>query len=58
MNNDLKRARTNDEKYFRRTQILDSAELLFEEVGYESFSMANLAKTAGVVKGTLYLYFR
>lgn len=58
MNNDLKRARTNDEKHFRRTQILDSAELLFEEVGYESFSMANLAKTAGVVKGTLYLYFR
>jgi len=58
MNNDLKRARTNDEKYFRRTQILDSAELLFEEVGYESFSMANLAKIAGVVKGTLYLYFR
>lgn len=58
MNNDLRRARTNDEKHFRRTQILDSAELLFEEVGYESFSMANLAKTAGVVKGTLYLYFR
>ena len=58
MNNDIKRARTNDEKHFRRTQILDSAELLFEEVGYESFSMANLAKTAGVVKGTLYLYFR
>jgi len=58
MSNELKRARTQDEKYFRRVQILESAELLFQEVGYESFSMANLAKTAGVVKGTLYLYFR
>lgn len=58
MSNELKRARTQDEKYFRRVQILESAELLFQEVGYESFSMGNLAKKAGVVKGTLYLYFK
>ncbi|MDB2565883.1 TetR/AcrR family transcriptional regulator [Porticoccaceae bacterium] len=58
MSNELKRARTQDEKYFRRVQILESAELLFQEVGYESFSMGNLAKRSGVVKGTLYLYFK
>jgi AcrR family transcriptional regulator len=58
MSNELKRARTQDEKYFRRVQILESAELLFQEVGYESFSMGNLAKKSGVVKGTLYLYFK
>ena len=58
MSNELKRARTQDEKYFRRVQILESAELLFQEVGYESFSMSNLAKKSGVVKGTLYLYFK
>ena len=34
MSNELKRARTQDEKYFRRVQILESAELLFQEVGY------------------------
>jgi AcrR family transcriptional regulator len=58
MNNDLRRARTEEQKYFRRQQILDAAEGHFREVGYEAFSMANLARLAGVVKGTLYLYFK
>ena len=58
MSNQLKRARTQEEKYFRRVQILESAELLFQEEGYEFLSMGNLAKKAGVVKGTLYLYFK
>ena len=53
-----KRARTDEQKHFRRQQILDSAENLFGEVGYEAFSMANLARATGVVKGTLYLYFK
>ena len=53
----LHRARTQDQKHFRRQQILDAAKMHFEDVGYESFSMANLAKLAGVAKGTLYLYF-
>lgn len=53
----LHRARTQDQKHFRRQQILDAAKAHFEAVGYESFSMANLAKQAGVAKGTLYLYF-
>jgi len=53
-----RRARTQEQKYFRRIQILDAAERHFHEVGYEAFSMANLARSAGVVKGTLYLYFK
>ena len=58
MSIERKRARTQDQKHFRRQQILDAAEQHFTEVGYEGFSMANLAKLAGVVKGTLYLYFK
>ena len=52
------RARTRDQKQFRRQQILDEAEKCFRDVGYEAFSMANLAKLAGLAKGTLYLYFK
>ena len=48
----LHRARTQDQKHFRRQQWM--RETHFEAVGYESFSMANLAKLAGVAKGTLY----
>ena len=51
------RARTQEDKTFRRIQILDAAEKYFHEVGYEAFSMASLARLAGVAKGTLYLYF-
>ncbi|MGD1988643.1 MAG: TetR/AcrR family transcriptional regulator [Pseudomonadales bacterium] len=53
-----KRARTDDQKRWRRAEILRAAEQLFEEVGYEAFAMARLGKSAGVVKGTLYLYFK
>ena len=52
------RARTKEQKHFRRQQILDAAEKYFLEVGYEAFSMASLARMAGVAKGTLYLYFK
>jgi AcrR family transcriptional regulator len=58
MSSNLKRARTEAQKDFRRQQILDAAEAHFRDVGYEAFSMGNLAKLAGVVKGTLYLYFK
>lgn len=54
----MRRARTQEQKDFRRIEILDAAERHFRDVGYEAFSMANLAKLAGVVKGTLYLYFK
>lgn len=53
-----RRARTKEQKDFRRLQILEAAESHFQDVGYENFSMASLARLAGVVKGTLYLYFK
>lgn len=52
-----KRARTAAEKQFRRGAILNAADVHFRDVGFEVFSMARLAKRAGVAKGTLYLYF-
>ena len=58
MTPEKKRARSLEEKSFRRQQILDAASALFTEVGYEGFSVALLASKAGIVKGTLYLYFK
>ena len=52
------RARSSEQKALRRQAILEAAETYFLEVGYEAFSMAQLAKKTGVVKGTLYLYFK
>jgi DNA-binding transcriptional regulator YbjK len=51
------RARTADQKAQRRRAVIEAAETYFLEVGYEAFSMAQLAKKTGVAKGTLYLYF-
>ncbi len=51
------RARSAEQKALRRQVVLEVAETYFREVGYEAFSMAQLAKKAGLVKGTLYLYF-
>lgn len=52
-----KRARSEADKQFRRATILDAAAGHFRDAGFEAFSMARLAKGAGVAKGTLYLYF-
>lgn len=52
------RARSADQKALRRQAVLEAAETYFLEVGFETFSMAQLAKKAGLVKGTLYLYFK
>jgi len=52
------RARSSEQKALRRHAVLETAEVYFKEVGYEAFSMAQLAKKAGVAKGTLYLYFK
>ena len=51
------RARSSEQKALRRKSVLATAENCFLEVGYEAFSMAQLAGKAGVSKGTLYLYF-
>ena len=52
------RARSAEQKALRRHAVLDAAETYFLEVGYEAFSMAQLAKKTGLAKGTLYLYFQ
>ena len=52
------RARSAEQKALRRQALLEAAEMYFLEVGYETFSMTQLAKRTGVVKGTLYLYFK
>jgi len=52
------RARSAEQKALRRHAVLKAAETYFREVGYEAFSMAQLAKNTGVAKGTLYLYFK
>ena len=52
------RARSAEQKALRRLAVLEAAETYFLEVGYEAFSMAQLAKKTGVAKGTLYLYFK
>ena len=53
-----RRARSEEQKAQRRQAVLEAAETYFLDVGYEAFSMAQLAKRAGLIKGTLYLYFR
>jgi AcrR family transcriptional regulator len=42
----------------KREQILDGARKMFFESGYEGASMNDIAKAAGVSKGTLYTHFK
>ncbi|NPD66370.1 TetR/AcrR family transcriptional regulator [Lichenicola cladoniae] len=41
----------------KRQQIIDGAEIVFTECGYEGASMSRIALRASVSKGTLYNYF-
>jgi AcrR family transcriptional regulator len=41
----------------KRQQILDGARRLFLSEGFDAASMGEIAKAAGVSKGTLYVYF-
>jgi AcrR family transcriptional regulator len=43
---------------FRRSEILDAATKVFGAKGFEAARMEEIAKTARLAKGTLYLYFR
>jgi AcrR family transcriptional regulator len=43
---------------FRRTEILAAAAKVFGSKGFEGTRMEEIAKTARLAKGTLYLYFR
>lgn len=40
-----------------RQRLLDAAELVFGEKGYEAASIADLTRAAGVALGTFYVYF-
>ncbi len=43
---------------FRRAEIVDAARTIFAHRGFADGIMDEIAKEAGVAKGTLYLYFR
>lgn len=42
----------------KRRQIVDGARTVFLEKGFEGASMGEIARSAGVSKGTLYVYFQ
>jgi AcrR family transcriptional regulator len=46
-----------DEDSAKRRQILDGASKVFMDLGYDGASMGEIARAAGVSKGTLYVYF-
>jgi AcrR family transcriptional regulator len=51
------RARKVEDKELRRSAMLAAARALFSERGWAGFAMADVAARAGVVRGTLYLYW-
>jgi AcrR family transcriptional regulator len=42
----------------KRRQIIEGARTAFHEQGFDAASMNDIARTAGVSKGTLYVYFQ
>src|SRR5258707_14035449 len=46
-----------DEETSKRRQILDGAGNVFMDLGFAGASMGEIARSAGVSKGTLYVYF-
>ena len=50
--------RKEREKEMRRMDIIDTAEKLFFEKGYENITMADIAEEAELARSTLYLYFK
>jgi AcrR family transcriptional regulator len=46
-----------DEDSAKRRQILDGASRVFMDLGFDGASMGEIARVAGVSKGTLYVYF-
>ncbi|MEZ5453559.1 MAG: TetR family transcriptional regulator [Thiothrix sp.] len=52
------RATNPEDKELRREAILDAAEQLWLAQAAGMFNVADIAKAAGLAKGTVYLYFR
>ena len=46
-----------DEDTSKRRQIIDGARRVFMDLGFDGASMGEIARAAGVSKGTLYVYF-
>src|SRR2546429_4689944 len=46
-----------EEDFSKRRQILDGARKVFMDLGFDAASMNEIARSAGVSKGTLYVYF-
>src|SRR6266581_6814209 len=46
-----------DEDSSKRRQIIDGARKVFMDLGFDGASMGEIARAAGVSKGTLYVYF-
>src|SRR5712692_2009465 len=42
----------------KRRQIIEGARIVFRVLGFDAASMGEIAKAAGVSKGTLYVYFK
>ncbi len=51
------RVAAGDEDSSKRRQILDGARKVFMDLGFDGASMGEIARAAGVAKGTLYVYF-
>src|SRR4051795_10924660 len=47
----------SEEDTSKRRQILDGARKVFMDLGFDGASMGEIARAAGVSKGTLYVYF-
>jgi AcrR family transcriptional regulator len=47
-----------DEESAKRRQIIEGARAVFLSRGFDAASMMDIAKAAGVSKGTLYVYFK
>src|SRR5271155_2729264 len=54
---ELSNARWRRRKDARPAEILDAALAVFAEKGYAATRMDDIARRAGVTKGTIYLYF-
>lgn len=53
----LSLAPQGDEDSAKRHQIMDGARKVFMDLGFDGASMSEIARAAGVSKGTLYVYF-
>jgi AcrR family transcriptional regulator len=54
----LDRSADDTEDSVKRRQIIEGARTIFRTLGFDAASMGEIAKAAGVSKGTLYVYFK